>query len=142
MRALYLAFILLVAGCAETMESIGALDRAATEALYGDAALAGTLAPYPQSSGCTDPRCVELDRYEAQLYAAARSGRIKWIQLVDAFYLKRSQLFPSVPDTAYVRELRAFQRMLGEARDQGRVTETQWAYAIERKTNELRARYR
>lgn len=36
-----------LAGCAEMMESVDTLDRAVTETVYGDAAMAVTLAPYP-----------------------------------------------------------------------------------------------
>jgi len=127
----------LVAGCADVTDS---LNRTTNELVYGDAALAGTLAPYPQSSGCNDDRCIALDRTEAQLYAAARMGRINWVQLVDGFYQKRAELFPSVRDTASVRELRAYQRMLAEQMDERKLTETQWVYLNERKQNELRAR--
>lgn len=142
MRSTVLVLTLVLAGCAELMESYGSLNQVAAEAMYGDAAIAGTLAPYPQDSGCSDARCRELDRTEAQLYAAARSGRIPWVQLVDGFYRKRAELFPSVRDDSFVRELRAYQRALAEAMDQRKVTESQWVYANERKLNELRARYR
>jgi hypothetical protein len=142
MRIVALVLLLVLTGCAGLIESYGTLNQVAAEAMYGDAAIAGTLAPYPQSSGCTDARCRELDNVESQLYAAARSGRIPWVQLVDDFYRKRTALFPTLSDTAFLRELRAYQRALAEGMDQRKITESQWVYAIERKVNELRERYR
>lgn len=142
MRVLSLIMVLALVGCGSLDETVGNLNQSAAELMYGDAAIAGTLAPYPQSSGCSDPRCKDLDQYEARLYEAARSGHIKWRQLVDAFYQRRAKLFPSVPDDANLRELRAYQRTLAEAMDQRRITETQWVYLNERKANELRARSR
>ena len=131
-----------LAGCAEMMESVDTLDRAVTETVYGDAAMAVTLAPYPQDSKCSDSRCRELDQLEAQLYASARGGRISWTQLVDDCYRKRAELFPSVQDAGDLRELRAYQRALAEPMDQHKVTESQWVYLNERKVNELQSRNR
>jgi len=97
------------------------------------------LAAQPQSSGCDDARCQQLDRLEAQLYAAARSSRIRWVQLVDTFYAKRAELFPDSDDNG-IRELRAYQRVLAEQMDGRRITESQWVYLQEKKVAELQAR--
>ena len=142
MRNVVFGLVLLLAGCAEFNESYRSINRTAAEIMYGDAAIAGTLAPYPQSSGCSDTRCRELDSLEERLYSNARAGTIRWVQLVDVFYARRAELFPSVGDNSSVRELRSYQRALAEQMDLKKITESQWVYLIERKNNELNARGR
>ncbi len=101
---------------------------------------APTLAGSPQSSGCTDSRCLTLDRLESELYSLARSRKITWLQLVDAFYSERARLYPKTNDRNGVSELFAYQRMLAELMDQRKITEPQWSYLIQQKNSEIQAR--
>ena len=94
MRILLAAIAVLLSGCAEMAE------------VLGYSYTAPYLAAEPRPSGCDDARCQQLDRLEAQLYSAARSGRIRWVQLVDTFYAKRAELFPDSNDSG-IRELRS-----------------------------------
>ncbi len=129
MRILLLAMTLVLAGCAEMAGVLG----------YSSSYTAPYLAAQPQPSRCDDARCQQLDRLETQLYGAARSGRIRWVQLVDTFYSKRAELFPDSDDRG-IRELRAYQRVLAEQMDSRRITESQWVYLQEKKVGELNAR--
>jgi len=127
MRMLLAAIAVLLSGCAEMAE------------VLGYSYTAPYLAAEPRPSGCDDARCQQLDRLEAQLYSAARSGRIRWVQLVDTFYAKRAELFPDSNDSG-IRELRSYQRVLAEQMDGRRITESQWVYLQEKKVAELQAR--
>ena len=138
---LFFIFFALLGGCAHWWED-GRLTQEGAVALFGEEAIAVTLSPYPQPSGCTDPRCLELDRYEAQLYADARSGKITWLQLVDSFYLRRAMLFPNVSDDISVLELRRFQRAQAVEMDDGRIDEKEWVERNDRKFMELMGSFR
>ena len=139
-----LVSIALLVGCAPFIEMAEEMDRTAGELLLGDYYYSDslTLAAYPTPSGCSNSnaRCRALDDYEEKLYEAAQQGRITYVQLVNAFYSRRQELFPQIGNSGQVRELHAFQRALAEARDAGKVTETQWEYYIEKKNSELAAR--
>lgn len=101
---------------------------------------APTLASAPTPSGCNDRRCRTLDEIEAKGYELARQGKITWVKLVDVFYKKRAELYPSSQDGFGVSELVAYQRLLAEQLDLGKITETDWAYLIEVKRSEISAR--
>lgn len=98
------------------------------------------LSPEPRSSGCSDSDCQQLDRYEAQLYNSARSGRITRTQLVNMFYARRNQLFPDSEENDFTREIRAYQRVLAEQMDRKQLTEAQWIYLLDKRAGELNAR--
>jgi hypothetical protein len=102
---------------------------------------APTLASSPTPSGCgNDSRCQQLDEIEAKGYEMARQKRITWTKLVNAFYEGRSQLYPNSNDSAYTREFISFQRVLAEQMDAGKITETQWAYLVDKKYAEAQTR--
>lgn len=119
---------LLLSGCAELANLLGESDPTFT------------LSPYPQSSGCARAECQRLDAVEARGYELARSGRITWVRLVDTFYAERDKLFPNAQEDGGTREYRAYQRALAEQLDRKRITESQWAYLLEKKMGELNAR--
>jgi hypothetical protein len=129
MRALVLVLVFALSGCADLAGLVG-VDTTYTAPFLGTA---------PGPSGCEEARCLELDRLEATLYAGARSGRIRWSQLVDTFYSRRAQLFPDSDDSS-IRELISYQRVLAEQLDAKRITEAQWTYAQEKKIADMRAR--
>ena len=133
MRLLLLSIAVVLSGCAEMATDMAEMlgFRTSYTAPY--------LAAQPYSSGSDDARWQQLDRLEAQLYTAARSGRIRWVQLVDTFYAKRAELYPDSDDSG-IRELLAYQRVLAEQMDARRITESQWVYLLEKKVAELQAR--
>src|SRR5688572_1229551 len=133
MRLLLLSVAMVLSGCAEMAKDMAEMLGVNTSYT------APYLAAQPQPSGCDDARCQQLDRLEIELYSAARSGRIRWVQLVDTFYAKRTELFPDSDDSG-IRELRAYQRVLAEQLDGRRITESQWVYLQEKKIAELQAR--
>ncbi|MFN7836328.1 MAG: hypothetical protein ACK5NY_11175 [Burkholderiaceae bacterium] len=102
--------------------------------------VAPTLAGAPTPRGCDDQRCKTLDALEAKGYELARQRKITWVKLVDAFYSKRAELYPNSQDGYGVNELRTYQRALAEQMDIGKLTESQWAYLIEKKNGEINAR--
>lgn len=101
---------------------------------------APTLAGSPRPSGCRDQRCRKLDAIEAEGYERARQRTITWVNLVDVFYLARAEYYPNSQDGSGVNELKAYQRALAEQMDFGKITESQWAYLIEKKSADINAR--
>src|SRR3989338_608522 len=97
------------------------------------------LAPKPEPSGSRDYRDQQLDRLEAQLYADARAGRIRWTQLVDQFYSKCAELFPGYRRYDLV-EVSTYQRVLAEEMDKRRITESEWVHLLETQAADIRAR--
>ena len=121
----------------------GCLAEAFNDAMYqvgGYGNEAPTLSGTPtRNSSCDDKRCRALDAVETQGYDLARQKKITWIRFVDAFYKKRAELYPDTDDRLGARELMLYQRALAEQLDAGKITESQWAYAIERKVAERNA---
>ena len=138
MRCAILLVALTLGGCASLGEIARDIDDSAAEAVgtYSAPTLAGS----PQPSGCTTSRCKKLDALEAKGYELARQKKITWVKFVDAFYQKRAELYPGSYDRNGVNELRAYQRVLAEQMDLGKLTESQWAYLIEKKNADIRAR--
>lgn len=97
------------------------------------------LAPKPEPSGSRDYRDQQLDRLEAQLYADARAGRIRWTQLVDQFYSKCAELFPGY-HTYDLVEVSTYQRVLAEKMDKRHITESEWVYLQEAQAADIRAK--
>lgn len=128
LRLIAVICVLLIASCAD----VGNLLRV-PDPLF-------TLAPYPQSSGCSKPECRRLDALEAKGYELARGGKITWVKLVDTFYTERDKLFPDAEEESSDREYRSYQRVLAEQMDTKRITEAQWVYLLEKKKGELSAR--
>jgi len=125
-----------LAGCAGSLADGVLNDYREMAGVY----TAPTLAGSPRSSGCSDERCVALDSIEAKGYELARQKKITWVKLVDFFYKKRAEFYPNSDDTSGVYELKSYQRALAEQMDMGRMTESQWAYLVEKKTAEISAR--
>lgn len=140
MRLTPVLFVIVLAGCAEMNEVLRDMNDTSAE-LMGTYT-APTLASAPTPSGCSDDRCKILDAIEAKGYEMARQKKIQWVRLVDAFYQKRAELYPDSRDGSGVNELRTYQRALAEQMDMGKITESQWAYLIERKIAEIKARNR
>ena len=130
-----LLLVIALTGCA----SLNDIDDTLSF-IPGAAYSAPTLGGYPKPSGCQTTNCLALDKFEAELYQRARSKNITWVNLVDRFYSGRAELYPNSSDGSGVSELRAYQRMLAEQMDTGRISESQWAYLIEKKAGELNAR--
>lgn len=138
MRLVTVLIALALAGCGGLNEMVRDLNDSAGE-LMGTYS-APTLAGAPTPSGCSDSRCRTLDALEAKGYELARQKKITWVKLVDAFYQKRAELYPSSQDSYGVNELRTYQRALAEQMDIGKLSESQWAYLIEKKNADIRAR--
>lgn len=132
---------ILVALLCATISGCAGLDLA-DELIYGPRSYtAGTLAGSPTPSpNCSDAKCKRLDALEAKGYEMARANKIKWVQFVDAFYSERAKLYPDSDDSRGASEIRAYQRALAEQMDNGKITESQWSYLIERKGSEVRTR--
>ena len=134
-----LLFLIPLSGCIQT------LGETLNDAMYevgGYGNQAPTLAATPiATSGCSDSRCRTLDAIEAKGYELARKKQITWVRFVDEFYKKRAELYPNTDDRLGARELMLYQRALAEQLDAGKITESQWAYAIESKYAEIDARY-
>jgi hypothetical protein len=139
MKRILIALVLFpLAGCLQTLgETFN--DAMYQVGGYGNEAptLAGT--PMP-TSGCSDTRCSSLDAVATKGYELARQKRITWVRFVETFYKKRAELYTSTDDRYGARELMLYQRALAEQMDAGRISESQWAYAIERKNAEISAR--
>jgi uncharacterized protein YceK len=101
---------------------------------------APVLSNIPRSSGCSDERCRTLDAIEANGYEQARQGKIKWVKLVDDYYQKRTELYPNSRDDNGVNEYRAYQKVLAEQMDLGKISEAVWVYQLESKIAEIRTR--
>ena len=132
------ATLLLLVGCASTGEFVRDIDQLyqKTTGTFIAPILGGT----PRPSGCTESRCIELERFETRGFRMAREGEIKWVQMVDGFYDLRYVIFSETSDTQEVAEIRAFQRVTAEALDRGKITEAQWAYGVEKKLGEMSQR--
>jgi hypothetical protein len=98
------------------------------------------LEPKPGPSGCKSPECLQLDAFEAEGYERARSGRTSWLDFVYSFYAQVTLLFPDAPRGGSIGEYIAYQRMLAERMDRKQITETEWAYLLQKKLNDLIAR--
>lgn len=135
---LFLLIGILLSGCTSIDRALRDIDNDAAEVLgtYSAPTLAGS----PRPSGCTEQRCRTLDSIEAKGYELARQKKISWGKFVDYFYLKRSELYPNSNDSSGVYELRAYQKALAEQMDQGKLSESQWEYLVERKNSEIQAR--
>jgi hypothetical protein len=134
----YIAILLstLLAGCAGSIIDGVLNDYRETLGVY----TAPTLAGSPRSSNCGDERCRALDAIEEKGYELARQKKITWVKLVDTFYKKRAEYYPSSQDSSGVNELKSYQRALAEQMDLGKLTESQWAYLVEKKTGDISAR--
>lgn len=130
---------LILTGCVGLNERMRNLDDSAGEMM--GVYTAPTLAGSPRPSGCRDQRCRTLDAVESKWYELARQRKTSWVKLVDVFYQKRAELYPSTQDNYGVNELKAYQRVLAEQMDVGKITESQWAYLIESKSGEINSRY-
>lgn len=140
MRFATMLMALVLAGCGGLREMARDINDSTAEVM--GIYTAPVLASAPMPSGCTDSRCKTLDALEAKGYELARQKKINWVRLVDAFYKKRAELYPDSQDGYGVNELRTYQRALAEQMDMGKLTEFQWAYLIEKKNAEIRARNR
>lgn len=89
---------------------------------------------------CEDERCKALEEIEIKNYELVRNGKITWVNMVEAFYQKRAELYPNSQDQYGASEIRAHQKMLAEQMDKKIITESQWSYQIESKYSEVRAR--
>jgi hypothetical protein len=127
-KLLFLLLTIFVSGCA-------VLDK-----LVDEKEPVFLLSPYPQNSGCNKSGCIELDTLEAKGYDAARNNRMTWINLVDTFYNKRDKIFPNARETSSNMEYRAYQRYLAGLMDTKKISESQWAYQLQKKLGELNAR--
>ena len=127
-----------LAGCSVMNAAINDLNDTAGELLgtYSAPTLAGS----PTPSGCGDQRCRTLDAVEEKGYELARQKKITWVKLVDVFYKKRAELYPDSNDSSGANEIRRYQRALAEQMDLGKMTESQWAYLVEKKSAEVNAR--
>ncbi|HZW86917.1 MAG TPA: hypothetical protein VFF41_05600 [Gallionella sp.] len=94
----------------------------------------------PTIRGCADKRCRALDAIEANGYDLARQKKITWVSMVDTYYQKRKELFQNSLDDKGVNELRVYQRYLAEQIDSEKITESEWAYRIVNKENEIKNR--
>lgn len=126
----------MLAGCAGSIIDSAMNDYREMAGVY----TAPYLSASPRSSGCSDERCIALDSIEARGYELARQRKITWVKLVDAFYKKRAEFYPNSSDSSGVNELKSYQRALAEQMDMGKMTESQWAYLVEKKTAEIIAR--
>lgn len=100
--------------------------------------LAGSSRP----SDCSDAKCRSLDEMERVGYEMIRRKEATYTRLVDGWYQARARLFPDSNDGSEIYEYKAFQRLLAEQVDAGRVSESQWTYLVERKLSEIRERQR
>ena len=131
-------------GCVATGGGINSLinELNTTSAQILGAYQAPTLAAFPTPSGCAnnDQRCVILDQTELTLYTKARSRSISWRQVVEQFYSERQRLFPNTNDSLGASEILAYQRVLADQMDGGKITETEWVYLIDQKWREIQTR--
>lgn len=134
MRPIIFFLIITLCGC----QSLNQMKRDIDESL--GAYTAPTLAGSPTPSGCNDQRCQTLDAIEAKGYELARAEKITWVKLVDTFYQARAKLYPNSRDGNSIDEFRTYQRALAEQMDMKKITESQWAYLIARKSSEISVR--
>lgn len=138
MKVIVVLLSVVLTGCLQT------LGETFNDAMYevgGRGNQAPTLAGTPTpTSGCSDSRCRTLDAVEAKGYELVRQKKITWVRFVDTFYKKRAELYPNSDDRSGARELMLYQRALAEQIDLGKVSESQWAYLVEKKDAEINAR--
>lgn len=84
--------------------------------------------------------CRAIDEVQASGYAMARKGQISWVQMVDRYYRERSRIFPNMRDDHFTAEIRAYQRVLAERKDAGRITESEWVFLLAKQFSVLTAR--
>lgn len=127
--------VFILTGCGGLNQMVNHLNNSTGELMgtYTAPVLGGS----PRPSGCSDQRCRALDAVEAKGYELARQKKIPWVKLVNAFYQKRAELYPNSQDSYGINELKAYQRVLAEQMDVGKITEYQWAYLIESKVGEI-----
>jgi hypothetical protein len=131
-------FAIFLAGCGSVYQMNNDLNDSLGQIMGTYSA--PTLASSPRPSGCSDSKCRQLDQLEAKGYDLARQKKITWTKLVSAFYEGRAKLYPDSNDSAGTRELISFQRVLAEQMDAGKITETQWAYLVDKKYSEVQSR--
>lgn len=134
MRPIIFFLIIALCGC----QSLNRMKQDLDES-FG-AYTAPTLAGSPTPSGCSDKRCQILDAIEAKGYELARAEKITWVKLVNTFYQARAEMYPNSRDGNSINEFRTYQRALAEQLDMKKITESQWAYLIARKSSEISAR--
>lgn len=84
--------------------------------------------------------CRAIDDVQASGYVMARRGQISWVQMVDRYYRERSRIFPSMRDDHVTAEIRAYQRVLAERRDAGKITESEWVFLLAKQFSVLTTR--
>ena len=84
--------------------------------------------------------CRAIDEVQATGYAMARRGQISWVQMVDRYYRERSRIFPNMRDDHFTAEIRAYQRVLAERKDAGKITESEWVFLLAKQFSVLTAR--
>lgn len=133
-------FAIALAGCGNIYQLNNDLSDSVSEMMGTYSA--PTLSSSPTPSGCagSDSRCQTLDKLEARGYTQARQKQITWTRLVNGFYEGRAMLYPNGKDSAATREFISFQRVLAEQMDAGKITETQWAYLVDKKFTETQTR--
>lgn len=97
----------------------------------------------PSQSDCTGlnlTACRALDAVEESGYAMARRGNMTWVRMVDRFYEERGRYFPNMRDDHFTAEIRAYQRVLAERKDAGKITESEWVFLLAKQFSVLTAR--
>lgn len=124
-------FALFLSGCGSVYQMNNELNQSINQMMgtYSAPLLGGA----PRPSGCSDEKCRSLDALEARGYDLARQKKITWTRLVNSFYEGRAKLYPDSNDSSKVHEMISFQRMLAEQMDAGKITESEWAYLVEKK---------
>ena len=84
--------------------------------------------------------CRAIDEIQASGYAMARRGQISWVQMVDRYYRERGRIFPNMRDDYFTAEIRAYQRVLAERKDAGKITESEWVFLLAKQFSVLTAR--
>ena len=84
--------------------------------------------------------CRAIDGIQASGYAMARRGQMTWVQMVERYYRERSRIFPYMRDNHVTAEIRAYQRVLAERKDAGKITESEWVFLLSRQNSAIVAR--
>ncbi|MDO8341515.1 MAG: hypothetical protein Q7T59_06095, partial [Candidatus Woesebacteria bacterium] len=84
--------------------------------------------------------CRAIDDVQVSGYAMARRGQISWVQMVDRYYRERSRIFPNMRDDHVTSEIRAYQRVLAERKDAGKLTESEWVFLLSKQYSAILAR--
>lgn len=101
------------------------------------------LSSSPQPNDCYGYEinaCRALDAIEASGYSMARSGKIKWVDMVNRFYQERNRYFPHLRDDHINAEIRSYQSLLAERKDSGKITESEWVFLLSRQYSAIVAR--